>query len=123
MDELKQAIAALAARLGDAANGLATIEVLTLSGNEALRETVREGVRRDGAGRTVPQGSEGAYTALNLITGDVVSCYSEGVADAAVVRALHAEAVRAGSQALRENAEMLKTLLLELLQRQRQEPG
>jgi hypothetical protein len=112
-DDLSTTIRTLAEKLQEAAKGLATVEVRTLIGSEALGGLAGE------AGQALPAGTEGAFTACNMATGDITACFSDAVAKSEQVQALHKEAVERGTQIFRDNMELLKTLLLELLDKQR----
>jgi hypothetical protein len=112
-DDLSTTIRTLAERLQEAAKGLVTVEVRTLIGNAALSENATKGDQK------VPLGTEGAYTACNMATGDITACFSDSVATSEQVQALHEEAVERGTKIFHANMELLKKLLLELLDKQR----
>ena len=112
-DDLSTTIRTLAEKLQEAAKGLATVEVRTLIGGAAL------GGLAGREGKPLPDGTEGAYTACNMATGDITACFSDAAATSAQVQALHAESVARGTQIFRDNMELLKTLLIELLDKQR----
>ena len=112
-DDLSTTIRTLAEKLQEAAKGLATVEVRTLVGTAALGSLGGEG------GKPLPPGTEGAYTACNMATGDITACFSDAAATSAQVQALHDEAVERGTKIFRDNMELLKTLLIELLDKQR----
>lgn len=112
-EDLSATIRTLAERLQEAAKGLLTVEVRTLVGTEALGSLARTGEA------ALPPGTEGAFTACNMATGDITACFSGGVAASDQVQALHKEAVERGTLIFRDNMELLKKLLVELLDRQR----
>ena len=54
-----------------------------------------------------------------MADGDIVTCYSDKVVNAADIKALHEQAVTLGTQIFRSNLEMLKKVLLDLIDKQR----
>lgn len=112
-DPLSNTIAAVADKLAKAAEGLVTVEVRTLIGSAALAGNAGNDDIQ------VPQGTEGAYTACNMATGDIIACYSDKVAASEQARELHEQAVELGTRIFNDNVELLKRILLELIDKQR----
>lgn len=112
-DDLSATIRTLAEKLQEAAQGLVTVEVRTLIGTAAL------GGLAGSEAEKLPEGTEGAFTACNMATGDITACFSDSVATSEQVQALHKESLERGTQIFRDNMELLKKLLLELLDKQR----
>lgn len=112
-DSLSTTIQAVADKLAKAAEGLVTVKVRTLVGTQALSDIGSDG------GMKIAQGTEGAYTACNMATGDIVACFSDKVVNVADAKALHEQAVTLGTQIFRANLEMLKKVLLDLIDKQR----
>jgi len=113
-DSLQTTISAFADKLGKAAEGLLTVKVRTLLGNQALAINASE----DGV-IDVPQGTEGAFSACNMATGDIIACFSDKVASADQIKQLHDEAVKLGTETFRRNVELLTKVLMELIDKQR----
>ena len=112
-DSLSTTIKAVADRLAEAAEGLVTVNVRTLVGTQSLAEIGSTDKIK------IAQGTEGAYTACNMADGDIVTCYSDKVVNAADIKALHEQAVTLGTQIFRSHLEMLKKVLLDLIDKQR----
>jgi hypothetical protein len=117
-DTLDSTIKSVAARIEEAARGLVTVEVRTLIGNTALAANASKANTI-----AVAEGTEGAYTACNMATGDIITCFSDGVAKPEQAKALHDEAVKLGTEIFRQNITMLKQVLFDLIDKQRSTGG
>ncbi len=104
----------LAEKLKQAAEGLVTVKVRTLVGDASFAANASD------ANITVAQGTQGAYTACNMATGDIVLCYSDAVMKPEGVKALHDEAVALGTKIFTDNLTLLKNLLLDITDKLRQ---
>ncbi|WP_431283565.1 hypothetical protein ACQW02_01780 [Humitalea sp. 24SJ18S-53] len=117
-DSLQSTIAALTDKLAKAAEGLLTVKVRTLLGNAALAKIASEA-----NGVEVLDGTQGAYTACNMATGDIVVCFSDNVTSVDQIKQLHDEAVKLGTETFRFNVDLLTKTLLQLIDKQRSGPG
>lgn len=96
-------------------NGLLTVEVRTLVGDEAF---AAHAAFKEGAASTpLPAGTQGAFTSCHMATGDVTICYSKEVVDVAKIKELHDEAVTLGTGIFRTNLQTLTDLLKALNER------
>lgn len=114
-DNLKTTADTLADKIRKAAEGLVTVKVRTMIGDAAFATNA------SGDNLAIAQGTQGAYTACNMATGDIVLCYSDQVMKPDAVKALHDEAVALGTRIFRDNLTLLKTLLLEITDKLRQQ--
>ena len=108
-------IAQVLGAIGDAIQGLLTVEVRTLVGDEAFAAGAAP---KDGrASMALPAGTQGAFTSCNMASGDVTICYSEKVVDVAKIKELHDEAVTLGTGIFKTNLQTLTDLLKALTER------
>jgi hypothetical protein len=96
------------ANLKKAVEELVTVTVTTTVGNDAFAKTAGQ-----------PPGTEGAYTAVNMASGDIIAAYSDKAAAGADMRTLHDAAVSRGTEIFTRNIETLKNLVLSLTDRLR----
>jgi len=105
-DELKDFSNNAFAKLKNAVEELLTVKVTTTVGNEAFAKATGQ-----------PQGTEGAYTEIDMAQGDIKAAYSDKAAAGADMRALHDAAVARGTEIFSRNIETLKNLVLSLTDR------
>jgi hypothetical protein len=114
LDAKVNAVATSAAdKLVAALEKLVTVTVVTSVGDGALQGELERVFREKHKDANPPpnmpefKNTKGAFTAVNMATGDITVSYAEGVVDMATIKTLHDEAVAKGTEIFRQNVRTL----------------